>query len=348
MGSAFAKLFGNTAAVERLVSAVRSGTLSHALLVVGPRGSGKHTLATELAAAIVCEGKSNGAAPLPCGTCKNCKRIYSGNFPDHSVLKKEQGKATIGADEVRLFREDMLLSAVESDRKIYVIEDADCMTPQAQNALLKVLEEPPPMVHIILLATDADNILSTIKSRTQLVRTEIFDPDTEERLLCRLSAVARELSVSDPLRLRSVILSSGGVIGSAIESLEGKRMEAESGRRAAVMSVIQAMPRKTPFSKIHSALTSLPEKRSELRELLEDTVKAVADMLISKKCEGCVPQFFLSAEECEEAASALSAKRLTLIYDVFAAAIADLDKNVLVAPLLCDIAVKLKEAEKGK
>ena len=93
---------------------------------------------------------------------------------------------------------------------------------------------------------------------------------------------------------------------------------------------------------------ALPDKRADLRILLEDTVTAVSDMLISKKCENMAPRFFISRDECCEASAAISAQRLTAIYDVFARAIEDLDKNVLISPLLTDIAVAIKEAEKGK
>ena len=348
MRSSFSRLFGNTAAKARLSRAVLSGTLSHALLIVGPKGSGRNTLATELAAALVCENKNDPSYALPCAECRNCRRIYSGNFPDLSYLKREQGKATIGADEVRAFREEMFLSATEAEKKVYIISEAEALTPQAQNALLKVLEEPPSDVHIFLIAANTDSILSTIKSRTQLIQTEIFDPDREEELVCRLSEGARALRKSDPDKLRSVILSSGGVIGNALVGLDERQIAESEQRRARVMALVLAMPGKTPFSKIYSAVMALPDKRADLRILLEDTVTAISDMLISKKCENMAPRFFISRDECCEASAAISAQRLTAIYDVFARAIEDLDKNVLISPLLTDIAVAIKEAEKGK
>jgi DNA polymerase-3 subunit delta' len=348
MRSSFKRLFGNERSVAMLSHAVLSDTLSHALLIVGPKGSGRHTLATELAAALLCENKNNGSVPLPCTDCRNCRRIYSGNFPDLSYLKREQGKATIGADEVRAFREDMFLSSTEAEKKVYIISEAEALTPQAQNALLKVLEEPPRNVHIFLISSNTDSMLSTIKSRTQLIQTEIFDPDREEELVCRISDSARALRASDQGKLRSVILSSGGVIGNALVGLDERQIAESEQRRARVMALVLAMPGKAPFSKIYSAVTALPDKRADLRILLEDTVTAISDMLISKKCENIAPRFFISGDECREASAAISAQRLTAIYDVFARAIEDLDKNVLISPLLTDIAVAIKEAEKGK
>ena len=138
----FQRLLGNRETALRLSDAIASGTLPHALLLVGPRGSGKHTLATEIAAAANCERKGVSDS-LPCGVCSSCKRIYDRNFPDVSYLERASGKATIGVDELREFREDMFLSSTESEFKFYIIEEGDLLTPAAQNALLKVLEEPP-------------------------------------------------------------------------------------------------------------------------------------------------------------------------------------------------------------
>ena len=136
----FTRLHGNDTVKKRLGAAILSESLNHALLIAGPDGSGKNTLATEIAAALNCEKKGDQVSPLPCGTCNTCRRIYEENYTDIKRLKRDSSKATIGVEELRLFREDMFLSATESDYKIYIIEDADKMTPNAQNALLKVLE----------------------------------------------------------------------------------------------------------------------------------------------------------------------------------------------------------------
>ena len=183
MNNRFTRLFGNDETKLRICDSIVREALPHAMLIVGPGGSGKHTLATEIAAAANCVNASIklAGAKLPCGVCANCKRIYSGNFPDVNTLGRGSGKATIGVEELRDYREDMFLSATESRYKFYIIEDADLMTPAAQNALLKVLEEPPSAVHIILLCTESDKILSTIKSRTQYAQTELFDYEELKR-----------------------------------------------------------------------------------------------------------------------------------------------------------------------
>ena len=185
--SGFGQLLGTAHTKQRLIRAIVGGTLPHAILLCGPRGSGKKTLAALIASAMNCEQRAVAPNNLPCGECNACKRIKSGNFPDVKYLERADGKATVGAAELREFREDMFLSATEANSKFYIIPEAELLTPAAQNALLKVLEEPPPSVYIILLTTDVGKMLSTIRSRTQYVQMELFSPETLSKHVCLLS-----------------------------------------------------------------------------------------------------------------------------------------------------------------
>ena len=106
----FSELYGNDAVKARLGAAIESGTLPHAFLVIGAEGSGKKTLTLELAAALNCESKGDKPATLPCHRCNSCRRIAEGNYTDITRLKRQSGKATIGVEEIRVFREDMYLS----------------------------------------------------------------------------------------------------------------------------------------------------------------------------------------------------------------------------------------------
>lgn len=342
MKKRFTRLFGNNMTKRRLSDAVMNLSLPHALLFTGPSGSGKHTLATEIAAAANCLMASDSALPYPCGKCVNCKRIYDGNFPDISFLGKDSGKATIGVEELRDFRENMFLSASESQYKFYVIENADLMTSAAQNALLKVLEEPPKNVHIILLAESADKLLSTIKSRTQYVQMELFEYDELLSSVTELSSTAEALNVTDPERLKAILLASGGVIGKALEMLGDGPTEEIQGKRDLVMSFIQALPKKTPFSKLYAACMALPTKRDELRDVLEEIRIAIRDLIVVKLATDTPMAFFLTESVAEEISSGMNQKRLITVYDIVTSAIEDLDKNVVVATLLTDMAVRIK------
>ncbi len=340
-GKRFPKLLGNRETALRLSDAILSGTLPHALLLVGPRGSGKHTLALEIAAAANCERRGE-TTPLPCGSCPSCKRIYDRNFPDVSYLERSSGKATIGVDELRDFREDMFLSSTESEFKFYIIEEGDLLTPAAQNALLKVLEEPPKNVHIILLVSEADKLLSTIKSRTQYVQLELFDYDELLEHVTSLSTTADDLSVSAPDRLKTILLSSLGVIGNALSMLDPARIEALDAKRELIDGFIGAIHKKTPFSKIYTEVTSLPQKRDDLKSVFEGIRNALRDLIAVHLSEDIAPIYYLTKEKAEEICSSLNLKRLIRVYDIIGSAIDDLDKNAVTSSLLTDVAVKLK------
>ena len=344
LNNRFTRLFGNDETKLRICDSIVREALPHAMLIVGPGGSGKHTLATEIAAAANCVNASIklAGAKLPCGVCANCKRIYSGNFPDVNTLGRSSGKATIGVEELRDYREDMFLSATESRYKFYIIEDADLMTPAAQNALLKVLEEPPSAVHIILLCTESDKILSTIKSRTQYAQTELFDYEELKRYTLMLSDTAQTLDRTEPEKFKAILLASGGVIGKALDMLDEGRSDALTQRRACVIDFVSALPKRAPFSKLYAATMALPQKREELKATLEQIRNALRDLIASRVSDGLSPIFFLSTEELEGTAPTLGQKRLIEVYDIISSAINDLDNNVVISTLLTDLAVRIK------
>ncbi|MBE6635898.1 MAG: AAA family ATPase [Ruminococcaceae bacterium] len=343
MRKRFTEIFGNENTKLRLSDAVLHRTVPHAMLIIGPTGSGKHTLARETASAILCENRDDEGYSLPCGVCRTCKRIRSGNFPDVSTLGRESGKATIGVEDIREYRSEMFLSATEADSKIFIIEDAELMTPAAQNALLKVLEEPPRDVHIILLAAETDKILTTVRSRTQIIQMERFGRDELKEYSTRLSETARSMALSQPERLDTVLINADGVLGRVLAALDEKSADSIGSSRALVLDVIAALPKKTPFARLYTAVAALPQKREELRHSLEMLIAALRDMMASKLSDDFTPIFFTDAASSEEAMGGMSTSRLMKIYDVISEALADLDKNVLVAPLLTDMTLKIKD-----
>jgi DNA polymerase III delta' subunit len=249
--SYFPRLIGNEETKARLGRAIESGVLPHAFLIGGPSGSGKSTLAIEIAAALNCREK-HSSSPLPCGKCNNCHRIYEGNFPDVKILTKKKDKATLGVEAVKDFREDMFLSSTESENKIYIIDDAECMTPEAQNALLKVLEEPPKSVSIILLAKECDRILTTIKSRAQYIPMSRFDDGELAKQLLNESADARAIKAADPTKFMGLVMSADGRLGLAKNLLSKKLSEENEEERAEITRLIRAISQKASYAEIHS------------------------------------------------------------------------------------------------
>ena len=335
MSGYFSELFGNETTKIRLCSAIESGTLSHAFLISGPDGSGKSVLAKELAAALNCESTGQ---PLPCHRCNSCRRIMANEFTDVKTLSKPRDKMTIGVSDIRLFREDMFLSATESSYKIYIIDDADKMTPNAQNALLKVIEEPPAGVVIMLLAASDDAILTTVKSRTQYIAMERFDEDGLERYFKerRIS-----LPFSDPVAVRELLMCADGRIGKALELTDGGVGDVHAMHET-VNVLINASRDGAPYSELYAATHSLPTKKDELTETLEATETALRDLILLKHDEGAPLLFYPSRDKALSLCKGISTRRLMKIYDVIADGLADLTKNVNASAMITNLGARIK------
>ena len=147
-------------------------------MFIGPAGESREREAKRLAAALLCSGET-----APCGVCRDCRKMAAGVHPDFiSVLRENNDsgklKANLLVDQIRAMTADAAVAPNEAGRKVYYIPEADLMNPQAQNALLKSLEEPPGHAAFILCAASAENLLPTIRSRCvrQNVRGETAIP----------------------------------------------------------------------------------------------------------------------------------------------------------------------------
>ncbi len=344
MRSYFPRLIGNEETKERLGKAIESGTLPHAFLIGGPSGSGKSTLALEIAAALNCEMKHSGQT-LPCGNCSCCRRIYEGNFPDVKILARKKDKATLGVEAVKDFREDMFLSSTESESKLYVIDDAESMTPEAQNALLKVLEEPPQSVTIILLAKECDRILTTIKSRTQYIAMSRFDDGSLEKWLLSESAEARAMKASDPTRFMGLIMSADGRLGLA-KALLGKRLSEENEEeRGEIVRLLCAIGQKASYAEIYSIASRFPTKRVELQLTLERLMNALRDLIVIKYAPSAKTVFFPSPEQALKQCEDIPVKRLIALYDAVNEAHELCIRNANVPNLIASLTSKIRLAQ---
>jgi DNA polymerase-3 subunit delta' len=161
----FRDVIGQEHLKDHLQNAITGGKVSHAYLLDGEKDSGKEFIAKIFAMALQCEEKEEGSAD-PCGKCHSCKQALSGNQPDIITLTHEK-PGVIGVEDIRLqINQDVYIMPYSSTYKIYIINEAEKMTPQAQNALLKTLEEPPEYVVILLLTSNVNALLPTIISRS--------------------------------------------------------------------------------------------------------------------------------------------------------------------------------------
>ena len=160
--STFGEVIGQEHVTTPLSNALASGNIHHAYLFSGPRGCGKTSSARIMARSLNCE---KGPTPTPCGECQSCKDLVANGPGSIDVI--ELDAATHGlVDDARDLREKAFFSPVNSRYKIYIIDEAHQLGPGAANALLKVVEEPPPHVVFIFATTEPDKLISTIRSRT--------------------------------------------------------------------------------------------------------------------------------------------------------------------------------------
>lgn len=164
--SGFKDVVGHRDIIQYIQDAVEQGKVSHAYILNGQRGSGKKMLARLFAMTLQCEsGKSE-----PCGECHSCKQANSGNHPDIITVRHEK-PASISVDDIRQqVNGDIMIKPYSSPYKVYIIPEADLLTVQAQNALLKTIEEPPEYAVIFLLTENADSLLPTIRSRCVMLK----------------------------------------------------------------------------------------------------------------------------------------------------------------------------------
>lgn len=162
----FKDVVGHRDIIGYIQDAVQQNKVSHAYILNGQRGSGKKMLAKLFAMTLQCES----GKPEPCGECRSCLQANSGNQPDIITVKHEK-PASISVDDVRTqVNGDIMIKPYSSPYKIYIIPEADLMTAQAQNAILKTIEEPPEYAVIFLLTENADSLLPTIRSRCVMLK----------------------------------------------------------------------------------------------------------------------------------------------------------------------------------
>jgi DNA polymerase-3 subunit delta' len=171
-------IVGHHRVVDGIERALEGGRLPHALLFTGPNGVGKTALAIELAKRLNCIGEQP-----PCGKCLHCRQIAAGSHPDVSIVERPDTRESIAIQQVRELRDAASLRPFQARWKVYIIAGAEALTPQAADALLKTLEEPQPQVTMILTASEADAVPSTIVSRCRVLPLGGVDRDIIEDAL---------------------------------------------------------------------------------------------------------------------------------------------------------------------
>lgn len=261
--SAFSGIIGQQRAIEILWTILARNKVPHALLFTGIDGIGKGTTALAFGAALNCRGERP-----PCGRCRSCKKIEAGSHPDiHRVMPAKTG---IKVDQIRDLCASLSMKPYEARTRVVIIEDAQSMNPEAANAFLKVLEEPPNRTVMILTAIQTTDLLPTVVSRCQQVR---FRP-IPERVLERY--LHEKKGFSEKAAMVSALLA-GGSVGRAIGEKDSLRME----RRGWLLSELSSLSNR-PLPVILSFAERLSKEKSDLDEVFAIIRMWLRDLLICR------------------------------------------------------------------
>jgi len=334
------KIVANKALCRRLYKDITDGSLAHAYIIEGSRGSGRHTLAKNIIAALACTGDPS---TLPCGQCKSCIEIFEDKCPDVMTLKKEKDRSGLGIDAVRELKGSILSVPNNLEVKAYILDDTDTMTVQAQNALLLTLEEPPKNVYFFIICENSRSLLETIRSRAAILRTDrLSNVEISDYLLGAtapksISEATRTLKRSAPHEFDLLLLYADGSIGRAIELLSPKEREPIKELRLLADRFISSLI--TGGGSVHPILlfSEFSDKRDKLLLQLERIKDALRDLILLKKSENVPLKYYVDRDSALEISDRLSEKRLFAVIEAADSATDSLSRNANVRLTLTEM-----------
>ena len=268
----FAELIDQRRARALLQGALRSGRVSHAYLFVGPFGVGRLATARAFAQALLCAEGGEDA----CGRCAACRKIAAGAHPDLRVIapggRTEYGaeRRAVGIDQIRELKREAAYGPYEGPRKIFIIEDAEALRAEAANSLLKIVEEPPSGVVMILITESTDALLPTLVSRSQPIRFS-FVPAREiaDALAARCGVPAD--------RARFLAALAGGRVGAALAAAASG--DEPFDRRREVLGTLDAVLRGDAVARLDAA-EAVARQRDDIERWLDIALLWVRDVVV--------------------------------------------------------------------
>ena len=263
----FTDIVGQEQLKEHLQNAIATNKVSHAYIINGERNAGKEFIARVFAMTLQCEkGETE-----PCGECHSCKQALGNNQPDIIYISHEKPN-TIGVEDIRVqINGDIAIKPYSSPRKIYIINEGEKMTPQAQNALLKTLEEPPEYAVILILTTNVEAMLPTVLSRCVVLNMK----PVSDRLVKKY--LMEQLAVPDYKANISVAFARGN-IGKAKMLASSEEFEKVKDEAITLVKNINDME----ISEIVKAIKKISEYKFDVNDYLDILMAWYRDVLLFK------------------------------------------------------------------
>lgn len=263
----FQDIIGQAQIKEHLRNALSTGKVSHAYIINGEKSSGKEFIARVFAMALQCEGEGE----KPCQECSSCKKALSGNHPDIVRVVHEKPN-TISVDDIReQVNADVAVKPYGSAHKVYIINEAEKMTAQAQNALLKTLEEPPEYVVILLLTSNVNSLLPTILSRSVALNMKPVPDELVKQYLCG------QLHVPD-YQAEVCAAFARGNIGKAKALASSEDFENVKAEALSLLKYIREME----LNEMIAAIKKITEYKLEISDYLDIIAIWYRDVLLFK------------------------------------------------------------------
>jgi len=327
----FQEVVGQEAVVRTLSNAIGTDAVRQAYLFAGPRGTGKTSMARILAKCLNC---AQGPTTTPDGTCHACRAIAAGTSLD--VIEMDAASQR-GIDDIREIRDRVVLQPVEGNYKVYILDEAHQLTDAAWNALLKLIEEPPPHLVFVFCTTDLSKVLPTVRSRCQ---TFVFQRPRLQELVSKLRRVADAEGIEVTDQALALVARGGrGAYRDAESTLD--QLASATGNEITVQSVLELLgtveeeglfricdlviDRDTAGALTY--LEELAERGHDLGRLVLDLIEHLRQIMLAQHL-GDVPEAAATSEEARERlkaqASQLEEATVLRLVDLLAVAVDDM------------------------
>ena len=327
----FEEVVGQEAVVRTLANAITTDAVRQAYLFAGPRGTGKTSMARILAKCLNC---TQGPTTTPDGTCHACRAIAAGTSLD--VIEMDAASQR-GIDDIREIRDRVVLQPVEGHYKVYILDEAHQLTDAAWNALLKLIEEPPPHLVFVFCTTDLSKVLPTVRSRCQ---TFVFQRPRLQELVAKLRRVADAEAIDVPDQALALVARGGrGAYRDAESTLD--QLASATGNKITVQAVLELLGTVEEEALFRlcdlvidrdtaGALTyveELSERGHDLGRLVLDLIEHLRQLMLAQHL-GDVPEAAATSEEARERlraqANQLEQATVLRLVDLLAVAVDDM------------------------